>query len=571
MARRPVLLSAIAPMNVVGLHLQWRWRPRGLLLERHHSHVTIEAQLGERLRQRRDDRRWAIDLSFGIDQLLGAVLLADPPAAVRPAVENACRQGHASRVGYAQHFAKPRVPFRAEHLGFVGQWPPAGVDRLHVHDAADALLLHRGDVAGHAFRVAVTAEEPPVDPRLGLVGRSGERVGQVILGRQVLFRGPGERTRQQAGQDRSQFHRCHVSLPCNSGSYSFARRRQRQVQPRQSHVTPHVALAIAAGGVVEHGQAITHLHHRGQADALAAPGAVLAVQHHRLVVGIPAVQILGPVDPDRIGVLVAFQADVVREQEPGLVSRLEVERAVLDLLLRRHDRRRIDRPGAIEIAGAGDADGPFHRGAEEHQILVALPDDLAGAGRVLVVRAGLGSKRNHLRLLDPRPGWRAALGLHRQIGEGGDQIRRGRGVRRAEIEHVPDLAVEVRHAVGRRGGILLALGAEIEHGTLGRPIQQVLAGRQAAQPALGSSPVVVHVVGAVALVDPDVACAQVVAPAGAGSVPKDDPLILRLQPVSGAWAVVRVLHDLRRRRHSRAGFRRRPPSSRMRLPSPGRH
>ena len=82
-------------MNVAGLHL-----PVGVLavsgvcsLNATTTTVTVETWLGERLRQRRGDRRRAIDLNFGRDQLLRAVLLADPPAAVRPAIENARREG----------------------------------------------------------------------------------------------------------------------------------------------------------------------------------------------------------------------------------------------------------------------------------------------------------------------------------------------------------------------------------------------------------------------------------------------------------------------------------------------
>ena len=118
-------------------------------------------------------------------------------------------------------------------------------------------------------------------------------------------------------------------------------------------------------------------------------------------------------------------------------------------------------------------------GAEEHEVLVALLDDLAGAGRDRVVGARLGLEGDDLLLLRPRPGRRRALGLHGQVREGRHQVGRRAGVGRAQVEHVPGPAVVEGRAVGGRGRVVLPGLAQFQHRPLLLPVDQVLAGGQA--------------------------------------------------------------------------------------------
>src|SRR3989442_5511881 len=107
---------------------------------------------------------------------------------------------------------------------------------------------------------------------------------------------------------------------------------QRQVQPGQADIPFHVAGAVAAGRIVKDREFAADFEDRRQTDAFVAPGTILSVQRHRLVVWIPKVQIFRPINPNGVGELVALlDPDVVREQKPGLIRRFEVERRVFDL------------------------------------------------------------------------------------------------------------------------------------------------------------------------------------------------------------------------------------------------
>src|ERR1700691_1009805 len=96
------------------------------------------------------------------------------------------------------------------------------------------------------------------------------------------------------------------------------------------------------------------------------------------------IDVVGPVDPDRIGVLKLEIADVIGEQKPGLNSLLEVQRGALDLLLERHDRFRIKRPRSVEITrprdtyGALESRGAVRGRAEELQVLTVVENYRAG-------------------------------------------------------------------------------------------------------------------------------------------------------------------------------------------------
>jgi len=80
------------------------------------------------------------------------------------------------------------------------------------------------------------------------------------------------------------------------------------LQPGEADVAFHVTGAGAPRRIVEKSQAAADLDDRRQADARLRPGAVLTVEHDRFVRRIPVVEILAPVDPDRIGVLAAVYA-----------------------------------------------------------------------------------------------------------------------------------------------------------------------------------------------------------------------------------------------------------------------
>jgi hypothetical protein len=93
------------------------------------------------------------------------------------------------------------------------------------------------------------------------------------------------------------FGRTVVSMSRRTGN------RERQTQPRQTDITFHVARAVATWPVVKNGEPAADLHHGWQTDALATPVAIAPVQHHSFVGRIPMVQVLRPIDPDRIGEL----------------------------------------------------------------------------------------------------------------------------------------------------------------------------------------------------------------------------------------------------------------------------
>ena len=70
------------------------------------------------------------------------------------------------------------------------------------------------------------------------------------------------------------------------------------------------------------------------------------------------IQILGPITPNRVGVLEAFQTNVIGEQEPSLVGRLEVQGSVLDLLGNWHNWLWINLPTAVQILSSCNTKRP---------------------------------------------------------------------------------------------------------------------------------------------------------------------------------------------------------------------
>ena len=172
------------------------------------------------------------------------------------------------------------------------------------------------------------------------------------------------------------------------------------------------------------------------------------------MVAVPAGDIPGPINPDRVRVFQAIlHSDVVGKQEPGFALLVVIKGRVLHLFVRRHDGLGRDRPGAVQVFGPGQAegafDGPVGRGAEKHQVFVALPDDLARAGGSRVVGARLGAEWRHRLLLVPRTFRGIAPRLHGQVRKSGNQIRRRSNMRGSQVKHVPLPAIEKRHAVGR--------------------------------------------------------------------------------------------------------------------------
>ena len=137
-------------------------------------------------------------------------------------------------------------------------------------------------------------------------------------------------------------------------------------------MAPHVAHALAGCSVIENGQAAVAYDDSRQADAALRPSAVFSVEHDGLMFWIPVIRVLGPIDPDGIGkflgisldgfrhvrgvdVRLGKDADVVGEEEPVAVGRLVVEVGILDLVIQRRDWLRIERPGSVEVLGAGDS------------------------------------------------------------------------------------------------------------------------------------------------------------------------------------------------------------------------
>ena len=221
---------------------------------------------------------------------------------------------------------------------------------------------------------------------------------------------------------------------------------------------------------------------------------------------------------------------MVGEQKPGPDGRFEVKRGILDLFLRGNDRLRVDRPWAVQVFRAGDAERALHRSAEEHQVFGARFNDVPRAGRIRVIGSRFGAERNHLRLFDPRAVQRPASSLQSLIGKHGNPIGGRGGVGRSEVEHVPLLSVEDHPRRRGRGRVHFARFAEIEDRALFRPGLQVPAGRQACQPALGACAVVEEVKNTSLLKDDRFAGSEHVAAAGTVPVPEHHSLVLCLHP-----------------------------------------
>src|SRR5260370_2226638 len=147
-----------------------------------------------------------------------------------------------------------------------------------------------------------------------------------------------------------------------------------------------MALTLAPRRIVENRQLVSHFGHRGKPDTFLAPTTVFPVQYNGFLRGIPMVEVSGPIDPDCIGVLETFQADVVGEQKPSATLEFEVQRCVLDLLRRGKNRLRVYLPGAVQVSSPSDADRAVRaasvvgRGTEEHAVIIPLADNLTSAG-----------------------------------------------------------------------------------------------------------------------------------------------------------------------------------------------
>lgn len=115
------------------------------------------------------------------------------------------------------------------------------------------------------------------------------------------------------------------------------------------HVAFHVAGAVALGGVVKDRQPLAHLDHRRQTDALLCPGAVLAIEHHGFVFGIPLVEVLAPINPDGVGVFTLIDPDMIGEEKPAPVAFLVIECRVFDLFFKRDNGIGINRPRAVQV------------------------------------------------------------------------------------------------------------------------------------------------------------------------------------------------------------------------------
>ena len=101
----------------------------------------------------------------------------------------------------------------------------------------------------------------------------------------------------------------------------FDGRIQGQIQPCQTDIAVHVAGAVAARRVIKNRKPVADLDYRRETDALSAPAAIRAIQHHGFFVRIPMVQIFRPINPNGVGALM----DMVAEQKPRLVGRFKIE------------------------------------------------------------------------------------------------------------------------------------------------------------------------------------------------------------------------------------------------------
>jgi hypothetical protein len=230
------------------------------------------------------------------------------------------------------------------------------------------------------------------------------------------------------------------------------------------------------------------------------------------------------------------------EPQPGLL--LEVEGGVLDLLLWRQDRIRLDGPGAVEITGPGEPDRPLQRrpgrGGEEHPPLTVLaPQDRAGARHVGVVGPRRRRERRDLALFGPRAARRGTRRLEGHVGRGRHAVGRRRRVLGAEVEQMPVVAVLDRDAVRGAGAVGTAGRTEPEHRSAFGPPPPVRARRQAGEPPVRPRAVVVHEPVVLDAPDDDVARAVAVAAARAVPVPEHDAGVRGRQAQRAARRVLR--------------------------------
>ena len=203
---------------------------------------------------------------------------------------------------------------------------------------------------------------------------------------------------------------------------------QRQLKGRLAHAAIHLVGTVTAGSIVEYIELVANRHHRGHADAFMAPRAIGAVQHNGFAGGIPVVDVVGPIDPDRVRAQIA---DMIHKQKPGIAGRFKVHRRVLEIFRNGQGWCGVKRPLAMEILGAGDGDRPSYfciRSTEEHHIFATLFDDMTGIGGHGIIGACLCGEGDGIVTLCPGTRRRRAGGVQRQVGGDGNLVSASSGV-----------------------------------------------------------------------------------------------------------------------------------------------
>ena len=100
-----------------------------------------------------------------------------------------------------------------------------------------------------------------------------------------------------------------------------------------------MAYLAACQGVIENSQPGSCLQNRREAHHIRRPLTVSGIENDGLVRAVPLVQVLTPVDPYRVSVLMTIlDSYVIGEKIPGPVLLL-IKRRILDLFFRRNNGR----------------------------------------------------------------------------------------------------------------------------------------------------------------------------------------------------------------------------------------
>ena len=169
---------------------------------------------------------------------------------------------------------------------------------------------------------------------------------------------------------------------------------------------------------------------------------------------------------------------------------------------------------------------------------------MAGIGGHGIIRTFLRAEGDRIVTLRPWPRRRIARCAHRQIGSNGNLVITSRGVRSAQIKHMPKIFLVLDDPRRTRGRRIRYAGSEFKKRPLALPCFQIPALRQARHPAFGTSAVVVQIIGSVDAIDHGLAGIHGIALIGALAVFQKHALIHGIQAVRGIGTTIQVANRI---------------------------